>query len=158
MPARIVGIGQASVGDDGVGIAVVRRLRAIGLPLGIDLAEVAQPSALIQSHLCEADPVILVDAVVDGGQAGRLVQFEAGDLYAPKETLLTTHGAGVLEAVKLAQQISPDQAAKRIMIVGVTIRRPRRYGEGLSPAVAAAVEQAAAAAPAALGLARGGRS
>jgi hydrogenase maturation protease len=155
MPARIVGIGQASAGDDGVGIAVVRRLRAIGVPQGIDLAEVAEPSALIQSHLCEADPVILVDAVVDDGKAGRLVQFEAGDVRAPKATLLTSHGVGVLEAVRLARQISPGEAAKRIMIVGVTIRPPRRYGEGLSPAVAAAVERAAAAA---LELACAGRS
>ena len=155
MPARIVGIGQESAGDDGVGIVVVRRLRAIGVPPGIDLAEVAEPSALIQSHLCEADPVILVDAVVDGGKAGRLVQFEAGDLPGPKATMLTSHGVGVLDAVRLARQISPDEAAKRIMVVGVTIRRPRRYGEGLSPPVAAAVEQAAAAA---LELACGGWS
>ncbi len=155
MPARIVGIGQASAGDDGVGIAVVRRLSAIGVPQGIDLAEVAEPSALIQSHLCEADPVILVDAVVDGGKAGRLVQFDAGDVRAPNAPLLTSHGVGVLEAVRLARQISPGEAAKRIMIVGVTIRRPRRYGERLSPAVAAAVERAAAAA---LELACAGRS
>ena len=147
MAALIVGIGQASAGDDGVGIVVVRRLKKIGVPQGIGLAEVAEPSALIESHLCEADPVVLVDAVLDDGGPGRLVQFEAGDVQASEEKkLLTTHGVGVLDAVRLARQISPDKVAKRIMIVGVTIRRPKRYGEGLSPAVAAAVEAAATAA------------
>jgi len=148
MAALIVGIGQASAGDDGVGIVVVRRLKKIGVPQGIGLAEVAEPSALIESHLCEADPVVLVDAVLDDGGPGRLVQFEAGDVQASEEKklLTTTHGVGVLEAVRLARQISPDKVAKRIMIVGVTIRRPKRYGEGLSPAVAAAVEAAATAA------------
>jgi len=147
MAALIVGIGQASAGDDGVGIVVVRRLKEIGVPQGIGLAEVAEPSALIESHLCEADPVVLVDAVLDDGGPGRLVQFEAGDVQASEEKkLLTTHGVGVLDAVRLARQISPDKVAKRIMIVGVTIRRPKHYGEGLSRAVAAAVEAAATAA------------
>jgi len=190
MAARIIGIGQATAGDDGVGIAVARRLGEIDLPEGIEVVEIAEPSALIDSALFGADPIILVDAIVGGGAPGRVVQFEAGDALAPggplKElssepsparhgackksasaaprtlsrnragegfpqpleggTLLTTHGVGVLEAVRLARRLSPESVARRIHIVGVTIERPKRYGEGLSAAVAAAVEPAVAAA------------
>jgi hydrogenase maturation protease len=187
MVARIIGIGQATAGDDGVGIAVVRRLKKMALPDGIEVVEIAEPSALIDSLLGGADPVILVDAVVGGGEPGRIVQFEAGDALAlggplkkltsepsparrgsckksaraaprtlsrnqagegfsqPLEggTLLTTHGVGVLEAVRLARRLSPETVARHVHVVGVTIERPRRYGEGLSAAVGAAVERAA---------------
>ena len=190
MAARIIGIGQATAGDDGVGIAVARRLREINLPDGIDVIEIAEPSALIDSALFGADPIILIDAIVGGGEPGRIVQFDAADALAPggslKElssepsparhgacqksaraaprtlsrnqagegfpqplaggTLLTTHGVGVLEAVKLARELSPEMVARRVHIVGVSIERPKRYGEGLSPEVVAAVEPAAEAA------------
>ncbi len=190
MAARIIGIGQATAGDDGVGIAVARRLRELGLPESVEVIEIAEPSALIDFALFGADPIILIDAIVGGGEPGRIVQFEAVDALAPGGplkklcsepsparhgaceksaraaprtlsrnragegfpqplaigTLLTTHGVGVLEAVGLARRLSPESVARRVHIVGVTIERPRRYGEGLSAAVAAAVEPAVAAA------------
>ncbi len=146
MAARIIGIGQAAAGDDGVGIAVARRLSTMALPVGIEVVEIVEPSALIDSALFGADPIILIDAIVGDGEPGQVVRFEAGDARAPAGTLLTTHGVGVLEAVKLARELSPEPVARRVYIVGVTIERPKRYGEGLSAAVAAAVEPAIAAA------------
>ncbi len=140
--ARIIGIGQAAAGDDGAGIAMVRRLQELGVPGGIELLEAAEPSALIPWLLEGAETVVLVDAVVGGGPFGQVIFLEPGEHPPAKGRLLSTHGLGVMEAIELARTIGP-QAARRIVVVGITIGQPTRYGEGLSPAVADAVGRAA---------------
>jgi hydrogenase maturation protease len=141
MAARIIGIGQAVAGDDGVGIAVIRKLRETGVPADIEMIEAAEPSAMIPYLIDGADPIILVDAVVGAGAPGRLLHLEPGASQLRKGKMLSTHGVGVIEAIELAGQLGA--ANSRIVILGITIDRPARYGEALSPAVAAAVARAA---------------
>jgi len=141
--ARIIGIGQSIAGDDGAGIAVARRLRAMDLPDDLNVIEMAEPSEIIPFLIDGASPVILVDAVVGGSRPGRVIRLEAGTPELQKANLLSTHGVGMFDAIELARTIAPDPSAFRVVVIGITIKRPRRYGEGLSPAVAAAVERAA---------------
>lgn len=144
MPARIIGIGQPMAGDDAAGLAAIRMLRERGVPQGIDLTEVAEPSALVPMLIDGADPVILIDAVVDAGSPGRILRIVPGKAKLARARLLSTHGLGVLEAVKLARTLHPDSIAPRIAIIGITISRPTCYSESLSPAVARAARRAAA--------------
>jgi hydrogenase maturation protease len=152
LAARIIGVGQEWAGDDGVGIAVVRRLRQDGAR--IDLVETAEPTQLIHLLTDGADPVILVDAVVDEGPSGCVLNIDAQTPGQHRERLLSTHGVGVIDAIELARITHPDRVAKSIFVLGITIQLTSRRGKGLSTAVDAAVPRAAAQA---LKLARGGR-
>lgn len=143
MAARIIGVGQAMAGDDGVGIAVARRIRQMRPPAAIEVVEVAEPSALLPLLTDSASLVVLIDALVDGGTPGRILRLGSG-AGARRGHLLSSHGVGVLEAIELARSLDPENLAQRIEIIGVTIARPARYGEELSPGVARAVERAAA--------------
>ncbi len=142
MAARIIGIGQAMAGDDGAGIAVVRHLREMSSDAGVEVMEIAEPSALVPLLTDGASPVVLIDAMVDGGEPGRIlhVRFGAGEHRSP---LLSSHGLGVLQAIDLAMTLNPDDFAQRVEIVAITIARPAAYGTGLSPEVAQAVDRAA---------------
>jgi hydrogenase maturation protease len=141
LTGRIIGVGQEWAGDDGVGIAVIRKLREAGAP--IDLVEVVEPTQLIGLLTDGADPVVLVDAVLDEKSAGRVLVFDAGAREPLSERLLSTHGLGVIQAIELARITQPAKVAHRILIVGITIRDAQRRGSGLSEAVAAAVPRAA---------------
>ncbi|SRR5581483_8621856 len=142
MAARVIGIGREWSGDDGVGIAVVRMLRE--LDARCDLVELEEPSRLIELLTGGADPVVLVDAVLDQGPPGRVLLIGSEARGAHSDHPLSTHGVGVMEAIELARIAHPEQAAKRIFIVGITIRETSGQGQGLSAAVEAAVAQAAA--------------
>ena len=126
MAARIIGVGQQWAGDDGVGLAVIRKLRERGS--GIDLVELDEPSRLIDLLIDGADPVVLVDALLDGGPAGRVVQIDSRrDPLCGH--LLSTHGVGVMDAIELARITHPDRVASHIHIVGITIQETSRRGK-----------------------------
>ena len=141
MRARVIGLGQSAAGDDGVGVAVVHALRERGLPIEIEVHQLAEPSALI-ALLDSAAPVILVDAVL-GERAGEVVELSAEELASRAPLRLSSHGLGVSEAIGLARILNDGGDLPAIRIVAVTITRPDRYQHGLSPEVAAAVPRAA---------------
>lgn len=136
--AVVVGIGQAAAGDDGVGLVVARALAA----RGVAVRESADASLLL-SLVEDGRRVVVVDAVVGGGAPGAVMRLDTRAL-ASGPAPLSSHGIGVAEAIELAQTLYGDHAVSCVEIVGVAIDRPTGREVGLSPAVAAAVEPAAA--------------
>ncbi len=145
--ARIVGLGQRAAGDDGVGLAVLARLRAAGVPDGVELIEAAAASALVDAVLLDG-PVVVVDAVL-AEPAGAVLVLSEDDLARAALSPLSSHGLSAGGALALARSVAPAAASRRVPIVAVSIAPPGRYRVGLSPEVAAAVEGAARAALAA---------
>ena len=140
--AVIVGIGQPAAGDDGVGLHVARTLAA----RGFEVRECADASVLL--GLCEAGRrIVLIDAVVGGGPPGTVLRLDARAL-ATGVTAVSSHGIGVAEALELARALYGEP---QIAIVGVAIDRPAIHAFEISPAVAAAIEPAAALAAALAG-------
>ncbi len=137
--ARVIALGQSAAGDDGVGLAVLDALRGTA---EVELVHAAEDSALV-SLLATPVPVVLVDAVV-GGRPGEVVELEAEELAASGVRPVSTHGLGVGRAIALARVLTPEAVSPAIRIVGITIARPARYAQRLSPEVAAAVPRAAA--------------
>jgi hydrogenase maturation protease len=137
--ALVIGIGESAAGDDGVGWSVLDRLRTDGVPAGVDLLAVRDPSEIVDL-LAGARPVILVDAIV-GARPGEVLELLPDDLAARGAGAVSTHGVGVLQAIDLARVLN-DAPAPAIRIVGIAIDRPTRAREGLSPPVAAAVVKA----------------
>jgi hydrogenase maturation protease len=140
--ARVIGVGQGAAGDDGVGLAIVEWLRARGVPDGVELVRAPEDAALI--GLLETQvPVVLVDAVL-GTPAGDVHELAPEDLANGPLLPFSTHGMGVAKAIELARVLAPTAVSPSIRIIAVTIARPQRYEQQLSPAVAAAVPRAAA--------------
>lgn len=117
---KVIGCGNLDRGDDGAGLLVARRLRAMGIPAleanGLTLLDLWEPD----------DDVILVDAVSGGN----------GDDGA----FGSTHGLGVAEAIELARSLGRLPA--RLRVYGI---EGQRFGMGdeMSPEVAQAVEETA---------------
>jgi hydrogenase maturation protease len=141
MGARVIALGQAVAGDDGVGLAVLDALRARGVPAGVELVRAPEDAALV-SLLETRDPVVLVDAVL-GAPPGEVVELSVDDLASRGVHALSTHGIGVPDAVALARTLAPNAVTPSIRVVAITIERPARYGDRLSAAAAAAVPRAA---------------
>lgn len=144
MGVRIVGIGQRFAGDDGVGIEVLRHLGDMVLPSDVTLHEVVEPTQIIDL-VQTAERVIVLDALLGPGAPGDVRCVAAGELDSEALASVSTHGLGIGQAIALARILEPAGVSPAIVIVGVTIRRPRRQAEGLSPAVARAVPRAVAA-------------
>jgi hydrogenase maturation protease len=134
----VIGAGNDARHDDGAGLAVARRLRAAG----IEAREVRGDLSALPDLWRDEDRVIVVDAVRSGAPPGTLHRFDALDAPLPAIfACASTHALGVAEAVELARALGRLPAALTVYgIEGAEFG----MGEGLTPAVAAAIADAVA--------------
>lgn len=137
----IIGLGQDAAGDDGAGLAVIRHLRMMDLPDGVEMIEQGDPSALIDYLVGGAGRVIVVDAASGAGPSGRVLEIDPSGLERGR--LVSTHGVGVIEAIEIARALNRSASPPRLSILAITVEHPSRGGFGLSSSVAAAVPIAA---------------
>ncbi|MFI0538534.1 hydrogenase maturation protease [Streptomyces sp. WSLK1-3] len=141
----VIGVGNEFRRDDGVGWAVVARLRT---------RSVREPRLSgIEPATCDGDPARLIGlwegadlaVVIDAAHAhpstpGRVHRLALRDarLSAPPTT--SSHGLGLGEAVELARVLG---LLPRELVVYAVEGADGEFGAGLSPAVAAAVDRVA---------------
>ena len=138
MKRRIIGCGNALRKDDGVGIAVARRLKAWGF--AAEVQEASGEGADLLERLRGAESVVVIDAMRSGRAAGTLSCF--GPLNGEIETgsFAGTHGFGVAQAISMARALGagpPD-----IRVYGIE-GSDFSMGEELTPEVEAAAERLA---------------
>ncbi|AGL00690.1 hydrogenase maturation protease [Desulfoscipio gibsoniae] len=139
----IIGCGNELAGDDGIGIAVVRKL-VVGntLPGDVEIIEAGIPGLSLVEMMLGADKVILVDSFLGGAAPGTVRRFLEEELPKPGYNAGQSHGIGLREALSFARGVMPANFPEEVVVVGVEIERPQRWVQGLSPAVEAAVERA----------------
>ena len=133
----IIGIGNAFRGDDGVGLLIAQRLRALALP-GVTILEQSGEGAALVETWREAGRIIVVDAVSSGSTPGTIHRLEVTDQPLPAHfSGGSTHAFGLAEAVELARQL--DRLPPGLVIYGIEAR-DFTLGTGLSPEAQAAAE------------------
>ncbi len=136
----VIGCGNLLASDDGVGIEIVRQLKEIKLPLGVQIVEAGTPGLQLLDIWEEAEQVIIVDAVRSGEPVGMIHWFDDSFL-PPREIMpLSSHGINVIDAIALGKLMG--RIPQEIRILGVEILSSEPYNEGLTPQVASAVPQA----------------
>ncbi len=135
----IIGVGNPMRRDDGVGIAAVAMLvddaRLEGVSIDIEAAT-GEPTRLVDAWRSR-EKVVVVDAAMAGARPGSIVRHEVGvDHLGDRHSPQSSHGAGVAEAIALAEAL--DRLPTRLVVVGVE-PADLDVGEGLSPAVSAAL-------------------
>jgi len=138
----IVGVGNEYRRDDGAGLAVAARLQG-RVPGCVDIIACEQEPSRLLDAWDGADTALVVDAVESGAAPGTLSRFDASELPIPARLFRTsTHAFGVGDAIELARVLGRLPA--RIVVFGVE-GAEFAAGEGLSAAVAAAIEPAVTA-------------
>ncbi len=139
---RIIGIGNLLLGDEGVGVHVIRHLLDhSNLPAGVDCLDGGTGSLVLLEPLQTAHRIILVDATLDGAPPGtlrRLVPKFSSD-FPPS---LAAHDIGLrdlLDSFYLLGDELPD-----VILFTVSIAEMQNMVTTLSPEVLAAVPLVAA--------------
>lgn len=141
----IIGCGNVLAGDDGIGIAVIRKLLdRQTLPGGVEVIEAGLPGLSLVEMMLGADKVVLVDSFLGGVAPGTVKRFTEKELPPVGYNTGQSHGIGLREALSFGRGVMPDKFPSQVVVVGVEIERPARWVEGLSPQVEAAVDDAVA--------------
>ena len=133
---KIIAVGNRLRGDDGVGPAVLERLRGMELPENVVLVDAGADPLDAVGHIMDAEKVVIIDAAGMNRAPGHVALLRPDNLRAVANgTPISTHMYGLAEGIELARAagFKPD-----IRIIGI---QPENTGvaECLSPAVASRI-------------------
>ncbi len=139
-----MGVGEPLAGDDAAGMVVIERLRAGAALSAVPLHALRDPSelmALLPGH----ERALVIDARLEPEEVGRVDRFELGRGHAlggRPSPRLSSHGLDTLTAVEIGRALAQGGRFPAVTLLTIAIARPDRLGEGLSPRVSAAVDEA----------------
>ena len=145
MNTIVLGIGNEWASDDGVGPEVVRRLQDRWQEQDrdskqtVEFSVIARPDLSLLDRIVGYTNLIIVDAVVSDQPPGIVhhEMWEPGVLEARGVQRASSHGFGVRELLEMAEVMG--KLPERVELWGIEIASTEP-GQGLSPAVAGAVE------------------
>jgi len=140
---NIVGVGGTLMGDDGVGPAVIERLRRRTLPANLRLYDAGLAFSDVIGTLDPCDPLIVIDAVETSGAPGALLNFRLDDVppgTAPLSSCLSLHEIAVRQSLEI--EALTGRVFSDVTVFG-TVPQTISWGAPLSPPVAAAVDELA---------------
>lgn len=136
----IIGLGNRLAGDDGAGCEVAARLRARRLPGNVRVEEAPGGVLSLISIWQQEDHVWLIDAVLSGKEAGSIVVLDKSAIFDSPRAHLSAHALSLSQSLLWLQHTYPDMGGIRYRLWGIEAGNTS-MGEGLSPAVAAAVDK-----------------
>ena len=134
----VLGLGNVIMGDEGVGVHVVRALEKHPLPANVECLDGGTGGFILLEPLQNAGHIILIDATDDGNPPGtvtRTVPRFSAD-YPPT---LTAHDIGVKD---LLDAFYMQSGEREVVLYAISIDPKQPISMELSPALAASAEEA----------------
>jgi len=133
----VLGLGNVIMGDEGVGVHVVRALEKHTLPAGVECLDGGTGGFILLEPLQNADRIILIDAAADGNPLGTVTRTTPrfSKDYPPT---LTAHDIGVKD---LLDAFYMQGGTREVTLYAITIdpRQPTAMELSESGAKAAQV-------------------
>jgi hydrogenase maturation protease len=136
----VLGLGNILMGDEGVGVHVVRRLMALGLPAHVELLDGGTGGFVLLEPLQNAGEIIMIDASADGNPVGTVTRTTPrfSRDYPPT---LTAHDVGIKDLLDVFHLLGGE---REVILYAITIDPLQPISLDLSPEVARSAERAAA--------------
>lgn len=123
----VMGAGNILLGDDGIGVHVIRALKDHeGLPDGVELIDAGTATLDALPLLDGVKRLIIVDAVKGGGPAGAIYLFTPEDVNEGPSGRVSLHQISLLDALKANHMVGGEGCLATI--VGV---EPKEITESL---------------------------
>ena len=137
----LIGVGNSALRDEGVGGRIIRELGG-RTPPGVEVVDAGLPGFGLIALLEGREKAVIIDAIDADGPPGTVYRFRADRVASARaRPSCSLHQGDVLQYVKLAEALG--MGPKEVVLIGV---QPGNFspGEDLSPAVEAAIPEAAA--------------
>ena len=134
----ILGLGNVIMGDEGVGVHVVRALEKHKLPGNVEFLDGGTGGFILLEPLQNADHIVLIDAAADGNAPGTVTRTTPrfSKDYPPT---LTAHDIGVKD---LLDAFYMQGGEREVVLYAITIDPRQPISMELSEPCAKAAEEA----------------
>ncbi|MDR3754396.1 MAG: hydrogenase maturation protease [Terracidiphilus sp.] len=134
----VLGLGNVIMGDEGVGVHVVRALEKHILPAGVECLDGGTGGFILLEPLENAGNIILIDAAADGNLPGTVTRTTPrfSKDYPPT---LTAHDIGVKD---LLDAFYMQGGSRDVVLYAIAIDPQQPISMDLSPAISKAAQEA----------------
>ena len=134
----VLGLGNVIMGDEGVGVHVVRALEKHTLPAGVECLDGGTGGFILLEPLENAGRIILIDAANDGNPPGTVTRTTPrfSTDYPPT---LTAHDIGVKD---LLDAVYMQGGSRDVVLYAIAIDPKQPISMELSPAIAESAQEA----------------
>ncbi len=142
MKTIVIGIGNPILGDDGIGIHIVQKLKEKVIRKDIVFDEAMTGGMNLLDIFRGYDKAILVDAIYDkNSPLGSVKRFSIKECRTVHSC--NPHDVSLPEAIKLAEHLGEQLIPKDIIIIGIVLHEtPCEFTETLSPEIEKAIPKA----------------
>jgi hydrogenase maturation protease len=138
-PVLVLGIGNVLMGDEGVGVHLVRQLSEMTLPKNVECLDGGTGSFLLLEPMQQAQRVVLIDATIDGNPAGTVTRLTP-KFSSDYPKTLTAHDIGLKDLLDTAYLTG---RGLDVTLFAVSIDPLQGLGMELSPAISRRVPEIA---------------
>ena len=114
----VVGVGNILLGDEGVGVHVIRELKKLELPENVEVLDMGVATFSLPSYLGERKKIILVDAVEGGGEVGEIYRILPEEIKKREQGFLSLHEMSIASTLDTLQL---EGIPRKIVILGVEV-------------------------------------
>ena len=134
----VLGLGNVIMGDEGVGVHVVRAIEKHALPAGVECLDGGTGGFILLEPLQSADRIILIDAAADGNPPGTVTRTTPrfSKDYPPT---LTAHDIGVKDLLDVFYM---QGGTREVTLYAIAIDPKQPISMELSETVAKAAAEA----------------
>jgi len=133
----VLGIGNVLMGDEGVGVHVVRHLEKLGPPEGVELLDGGTGSFVLLEPMQRARKIILIDATLDDNPPGTVRRLTP-HFSAEYPRTLTAHDIGLKDLLDTFYLL---ESSVDLVLFAVSIASLQGIGMDLSLEIAARVPE-----------------
>jgi hydrogenase maturation protease len=142
MKTIILGVGNLILGDDGVGVHVVNKIKKHIQDPSITVDEAITGGMNLLDLILGYDKAVIIDAVKsEKYKEGTVKRIPISDFNTMHSC--NPHDVSLIEAIKMAKKLGETKIPSEIVIIGIILKEiPCEFGEKLSKDIAAAVPKA----------------
>lgn len=107
----LIGVGNVLLGDEGVGVHTVERLKKEGLPDNVEAVDGGTGGLELLYLLENVSKIVIVDCIDAGAKPGSIFRLRPKDLQVRKEFRMSFHDVGLPEVLALVETLSKPAAA-----------------------------------------------
>jgi hydrogenase maturation protease len=101
----IVGMGNLIYRDEGIGVHVIEKMKAMELSGHVELLDIGTSTMDLISYLDGVKKLIVIDAMKAGGIPGTIYKCRPEDLLPAGNAPVSLHDIGLLESLHMAQKM-----------------------------------------------------
>jgi len=114
----VLGVGNILLKDEGVGVRVIEELeRRFEFPENVRVLDGGTQGLWLMSTLQLVDRLIVVDAVLGGGEPGTIYRLERDDLPNGLRAKQSAHDSDLVEALNLCSLL--DSGPRTVTVIGI---------------------------------------